>query len=289
MNWSVIKLIFRRELRDQLRDRRMLFVVFVLPIILYPLMGFGVVQLNVRFRRVERKIAIQGYQHLPVSPPLLSAKGETFHESLTQYLGNYDFHIYRSDASATDVLPTGQHHVGSQTKTVPAKDLNESPKPAGGAQPNDESAGPSSPHDSAQPLSNSKLPTDQGPASKAGTANEQSSSNHQRAWASVDVFAGKLDLLIVVPENAQQRLKDGASLNLVMVHNSASDASVSCRLAVEQVLQNWENVIVTERLKSLGKTLEFVHPIEASAAQVDLAKTSQKSSAFWGRIILSFW
>ena len=41
MNIANIKLILKRELRDQLRDRRTLFTVVVLPMLLYPLMGMG--------------------------------------------------------------------------------------------------------------------------------------------------------------------------------------------------------------------------------------------------------
>ena len=41
MNWSRVGLIFGKEVRDQVRDRRTLFMVFVLPILLYPILGFG--------------------------------------------------------------------------------------------------------------------------------------------------------------------------------------------------------------------------------------------------------
>ena len=34
MNWRNIKLVFFREVRDQLRDRRTLFMIFVLPVLL---------------------------------------------------------------------------------------------------------------------------------------------------------------------------------------------------------------------------------------------------------------
>ena len=39
MNWTHVKLIFQREIRDQLRDRRTMFTIFFLPLLLYPLMG----------------------------------------------------------------------------------------------------------------------------------------------------------------------------------------------------------------------------------------------------------
>lgn len=45
MRWSMIRLIWFRELRDQLRDRRTVFMIAVLPIILYPVLGAAVIQL----------------------------------------------------------------------------------------------------------------------------------------------------------------------------------------------------------------------------------------------------
>ena len=36
MNWSRVRLIFEREVRDQVRDRRTMFTIFVLPLLLYP-------------------------------------------------------------------------------------------------------------------------------------------------------------------------------------------------------------------------------------------------------------
>ena len=47
MNFTNVRLILAREVRDQLRDRRTLFMIFVLPVLLYPLLGtayFEVVQ-----------------------------------------------------------------------------------------------------------------------------------------------------------------------------------------------------------------------------------------------------
>src|SRR4051812_32719847 len=42
MRWSIIRLIWRRELRDQLRDRRTLLMIVGLPLFLYPVLGFAV-------------------------------------------------------------------------------------------------------------------------------------------------------------------------------------------------------------------------------------------------------
>ena len=40
--WPNVWTIFRREVRDQLRDRRTLFMVFALPLLLYPILTFNV-------------------------------------------------------------------------------------------------------------------------------------------------------------------------------------------------------------------------------------------------------
>ena len=50
MNWRNIRLIYAREIRDQLRDRRTLFMIAVLPLLLYPLLGMSVFQLSPRMR-----------------------------------------------------------------------------------------------------------------------------------------------------------------------------------------------------------------------------------------------
>ena len=50
MRWSNLFIIFRREVRDQIRDRRTLFMIFVLPILLYPILGIGVIKFAVGAR-----------------------------------------------------------------------------------------------------------------------------------------------------------------------------------------------------------------------------------------------
>ncbi len=45
MRWSIIRLIWVRELRDQLRDRRTILMIVFLPLVLYPALGMGVMQM----------------------------------------------------------------------------------------------------------------------------------------------------------------------------------------------------------------------------------------------------
>ena len=75
MKWSNVKLIFTRELRDQLRDRRTLFTVLVLPLLLYPLMGMALLQVSQFMREHPTKIWIVGADNLPNEPALLIDTG----------------------------------------------------------------------------------------------------------------------------------------------------------------------------------------------------------------------
>src|SRR5690349_18404893 len=78
IRWSIVLEIFRREVRDQLRDRRTLFMIFVLPILLYPMLGIGITQLSVAFEQKPRTVVVVGAEFLPAEPPLLNEKRDGF-------------------------------------------------------------------------------------------------------------------------------------------------------------------------------------------------------------------
>lgn len=78
MRWSVVWLIFRREVRDQLRDRRTLFMILVLPILLYPMLGIGMLKLAELMKQKPRTVILVGSENLPDSPPLLNPAGDGF-------------------------------------------------------------------------------------------------------------------------------------------------------------------------------------------------------------------
>ncbi|HLN28080.1 MAG TPA: ABC transporter permease subunit/CPBP intramembrane protease [Gemmataceae bacterium] len=69
MRWSIISLIFVRELRDQLRDRRTILMIAVLPMLLYPVLGMAVVQFAVGLADKPGTVGIVGSDFLPVLGP----------------------------------------------------------------------------------------------------------------------------------------------------------------------------------------------------------------------------
>ena len=74
MNWSNVKLIVTREIRDQLRDRRTLFMIAVLPLLLYPLLGMSFFKLSQFMREQPMSAVVLGTEELAVLsdlPPLV--------------------------------------------------------------------------------------------------------------------------------------------------------------------------------------------------------------------------
>ncbi len=71
MSWKNVKLIFSREVRDQLRDRRTLFMITILPLLLYPALGIFMMQMLLIFSEKPRTVVILGADSLPKQPQLL--------------------------------------------------------------------------------------------------------------------------------------------------------------------------------------------------------------------------
>ncbi|WP_254510705.1 ABC transporter permease subunit/CPBP intramembrane protease [Anatilimnocola floriformis] len=71
MSWTNTKLIYLRELRDQLRDRRTLFTIVILPLLMYPLLAMVWCQMQQFLKERPSKVLIVGAEHLPAEPALL--------------------------------------------------------------------------------------------------------------------------------------------------------------------------------------------------------------------------
>ena len=78
MRWSIIRTIWLREMRDQLRDRRTLLVILGLPLVLYPLLGFAVLQFASGFIEQPSTVGIVtgsvNVKEFPPRQPALSGR-----------------------------------------------------------------------------------------------------------------------------------------------------------------------------------------------------------------------
>ena len=75
MSLTNIRLIVTREIRDQLRDRRTIFVIAILPLLFYPLLGMGFLQIMQFMREHPTKIWVIGGDDLPAEKQLVAAEG----------------------------------------------------------------------------------------------------------------------------------------------------------------------------------------------------------------------
>lgn len=72
MRWPVVRLIAAREIRDQLRDRRTLFLILGLPVLMYPLfVGVGLLFVAA-IKEKKLVIGVVGAEHLPRPTPSLA-------------------------------------------------------------------------------------------------------------------------------------------------------------------------------------------------------------------------
>ena len=78
VHWSKVVQITRREVLDQVRDRRTLFMIFGLPILLYPLLGIAVAKLAEGFEERKSVVIIVGAENLPghSTSPVSEAEAE---------------------------------------------------------------------------------------------------------------------------------------------------------------------------------------------------------------------
>ncbi len=119
MRWSVVRLIAAREVRDQLRDRRTLFLILGLPVLMYPLfVGVGVLFVNA-LKEKKLVVGVVGAKHLPKSEldltPVAGGAVGTAHQMQTYppLFGPDEQFAAAYSATALDTVPM-------TTKTLPA-------------------------------------------------------------------------------------------------------------------------------------------------------------------------
>ena len=117
IRWRNISLIVHREVRDQLRDRRTLFMIAVLPLLLYPALGIGMMQLTVLFREQPRTVVILGAEHLPSGLPLV--EGNRFAEQWFKKKANASRLVVITDE------PGSVENAAQDDPTLPAAQLLE--------------------------------------------------------------------------------------------------------------------------------------------------------------------
>jgi sodium transport system permease protein len=289
MNWLNVRLIFLREVRDQLRDRRTLFMIAVLPLLLYPALGIGMLRMTLLFTEQPRTVVILGEQHLP-SPQLL--EGDRF---VTNWFTN------PADADKLKVVTDTSVELGGGGMSAPRNmklieqaralrsrveqhtALQDELKPA------EETLrkrllNPSEP--AAEPLAELQQRI-------ARLKAKQAAIDHELT----DLFASsQIQVLIVVPDGLRDNIERVNRLiaerqtvdtdlqypRPTIVKNRADDKSVVAFARVREVLEAWEEEILRQRLSAAELPEELTKPV--GSAPLDLAAEEQLSANVWSKM-----
>ena len=258
MSWKNVRLVFLREVRDQLRDRRTLFMIAVLPLLLYPALGIGMMQMRLVFREQPRLVVILGTKDLPDVP--LIAKNR-FHPSL---------------------FPSGA--AGS----VRLKVITDAPRKQNGDDP-DEALRERRLKQAREIRSRIEQ------LEKTRNADDKQRLNRDVARL---FAASGIQVLIIIPDgfaadvervNRRFAQQDDRSADIadykrpIIVKNSADEKSVLAYKSVQTVMKRWENKLLQRRLEEAKLPASISKPLQHRS--VDLAEAKQISASLWSRLI----
>ncbi len=290
MNWLNVKLIFLREVRDQLRDRRTLFMIAVLPLLLYPAMGIGMLQMTLLFSEQPRTVVILGEKHLP--PPQL-LDGDKFVSNWFNNPADADKLKVITDTSV-ELVGGGLHAAQNLLLLEQARALREHIEQHTAV---------------GNELKQAETKRRQRLTSSADSSDESLAMIQQRIGQLqarqvdidhelMDLFASsQIQVLIVVPDGLKENIERVNRLIVerdhshaagfsyprpTIVKNRADDKSVVAYARVREVLDAWEGEILRQRLTAAALPEELTKPV--GSAPLDLAAEEQISANVWSKL-----
>ncbi len=255
MNWRNIRLIYAREIRDQLRDRRTLFMIAVLPLLLYPLLGMSVFQLSQFVRKSEPRVLVVGSEQLKLADdlPKLFEDGH-FATKLT------------GDPKVADWL-----HVEF-------------------AQPRDESAAPPAISKSDENSDDSDESESTDPELRH--AEERLKSGDIQVVLNFPPGFGKRlhDLRAQIKSHAAGKKAPSAAAESAaavekpeLAFNSGKEKSRVAHMQVEQIIDTWKSQIVHDNLVASHVPANVSHPFEVQPH--DVAERLAQQALMWSKIL----
>lgn len=246
MNWRNVRLIYRRELRDQLRDRRTLFMIIVLPMLLYPMLGMSVFQLSQFVQRHEVRVLVVGGEQLEAIsdvPPLV--EDDRFAEQLfSDSQDSKNIVVERLPVAEKSFVPEGDAVAEEATRAPLALDVARRRLNAGDAQ-----VVLYFPSDFANQFQQLR---EQLKASRSGDR---------------DSVGGEA---VAIPEPE-------------IFYHSAREASRIAQVRVEQVLEHWKQEVVRQNMSANRVPLNIARPFRIKP--VDVSQSEQRQTALWAKVL----
>jgi sodium transport system permease protein len=274
LSWRNIKLVFVREVRDQLRDRRTLFMIAILPVLLYPMLGLGMIEMMLTFSQQTQTVVLLNADELPEEPALLDDTGIA-----PAWLGSgrsaaSSISVVVERASNDDVIDrTEAEPDGDKAEAKRAKLLEEGHSLA----------------DDIRLLHGIKISTatsDGGGAAAAADLQDRISATFSRSG---------IQVLVIVPDGYSRSIRDlqetlagdrtGDPVSvapLLVVRNSADDKSSAAFGRIRNALRKWEDSLRESTFKSASLPILLQHP--AHLAWIEVAREEQVAANVWSKL-----
>lgn len=265
MSWKNVKLIFMREVRDQLRDRRTLFMITILPVLLYPMLGLGMVEMMLTFSEQRRNVVILNAEELPSQPSFLNEDG----------IQEEWFSGGKSDAAKLQII-----------SDLPAVDDTNEPVVTRRGQRSAE-----------QLLQNGRRLAEELQQLEIAAADSDNADEVIDLQDRLSAFFSNsgVQVLVIVPDGyteSIQRLQSEASLQddvepvemapLRIIRNSADDKSAVAFGRVQDALSRWERALRTDIFKNAALRSELQNP--AHIELVEVARVEAMAANIWSKL-----
>ncbi len=274
MNWKNIKLIFMREVRDQLRDRRTLFMVAVLPLLLYPALGIGMVQMTVTFAEQVRTVVVIGADEIP-EPELIREQ----HFAPEFFSFSEDAKKLRVITDSPSSLENAELDEDSRAKFQAFLELLEKERTT---------------LNRLADIQEQVFGRKDAEKPKVELIAEEADLRKQvTSWFSV----APAQVLVVFPEGFKKHYEAiddqfaagdfnfgdiESSLHAIILHNSANEKSDIAYQRVRKALKEWEKVLLKQRLETASLPISLPDPVQTTA--VDLAEAEEIAANVWSKI-----
>ncbi|WP_171186497.1 ABC transporter permease subunit/CPBP intramembrane protease [Alienimonas chondri] len=269
MTWRNTRLLFLREVKDQLRDKRTLFMVAVLPVLLYPALGLGMVQMTVLFRETPQTVVVLGAEDLP-GPDLIA--GERFAEE------------WFDDPAAA-----------SKLRVVTA--ASEADASIDGATLLDAATEVRAAHERVEEVS-AVLDAARATGDERDLAALQSRLRAAKARRATRFAESGIQVLMLVPPTLDeqiaafsQRLNERGTVPFedtgevprpLVLHQDADEKSRLAYQRVAGVLQTWERAVLRDRLAAAGLPADLPAPVAPRGLSLSLP--SERAAGIWSKL-----
>jgi sodium transport system permease protein len=251
MQWSNIKLIFLREMRDQLRDRRTLFLIAVLPLLLYPLLGMSFFQLSQFLRDHAAKVLVLGtgeLENIEWLPRLLDEK-------------HFDANLFDSPREHDNLQVVWPSEIDQATVSRGVHDGQDSQDSGNERAGHDILTAPDW-EQAARAL------VDAGTVDVVVRFPEGFGEGLRRSRKAV----------------VERQTEGGVKLpEPILLFNSANERSQITQMRVEQVLRQWRGRVTQQNLADSNVPADVTEPFTLRPR--DVAEVRQRQAAIWSKIL----